>query len=125
MNEYDYEFKFIISLIITIITETLTILFLYYIFRKRLKTPIKIDTILISGIIPSLATLPYLWFILPLFIRAYLLFIVVGEISVVIIESIILFYLLKIKFLYSVVVSLICNLCSFLLGVVLKNLVKL
>lgn len=121
MYEFGYEIKFIMSLFITITTETLTILVLYRIFKKSLNPPIKINIIIIGGIIPSFATLPYLWFILPLFIRDYLLFIVVGEVSVVIIESIILFYLLKIKFLYSAFTSFICNLFSFLLGVVLKN----
>jgi len=121
MYEFGYEIKFIMSLFITITTETLTILVLYRIFKTSLNPPIKIDIVVIGGIIPSFATLPYLWFILPLFIRDYILFIVVGEFSVVIIESIILFYLLKIKLLHSALTSLICNLFSFLLGVVLKN----
>lgn len=118
-DSYSVVFSFLKALLITIIIETL-VLFLFF---KTLLKKIEISKLklLFTGIFTSVATLPYLWFVLPLFITNSLYYIVFGELSVVIIESLILLVILNIKFKTAILVSFICNLFSFVIGLLINN----
>jgi hypothetical protein len=63
----------------------------------------------------SFATIPYLWYILPLFWRGYTL-IFIGEGLVAIVEMVILKNILKIDWSKALMFSLIANVASFLVG---------
>jgi hypothetical protein len=76
--------------------------------------------LLLTGIVATLATLPYLWFILPLFIQSKLGYILVSEVSAIAIESVIILGLLKINYPKALLVSLVCNLSSYLIGLLIK-----
>ena len=104
-----YEYRFLLSLITTIVIEAIVlVLFLY---KKRQLRKI----LFVNGIISSL-TLPYLWFIYPLFISNHFWYVLSGEIIVVIIEAIILKELLELYVLESLKISFIANLVSYVIG---------
>jgi hypothetical protein len=113
----DYELLFFKALFFTISIETIVLFVIIKTFFKE--TKLANTTILFSGILASFATLPYLWFVLPHFIPSKITYIVVGELSVVFIESLIYFYILKIKYTWSLLLSAFCNLSSFLVGLVI------
>ncbi len=107
------ETMFLISLLLTLSIEVpILFIFIRYIFKKN-KIPIK--KVIISGFIASALTLPYLWFILPPFIKStyYLL---IGESLVIAAETLIYFYLLDLDLKRSFVISLVANIVSFLIG---------
>jgi hypothetical protein len=115
-----YEYKFLISLLLTIIVEIISLFILIKFFFKKEK--IKNQILFFAGFLCSFATLPYLWFIIPLLVKTRLPYILIGEIFVVLIESFIIFFMLKINYKKSIIISFICNIISFLLGLLLLNL---
>jgi len=106
------EMVFLISLLLTLIIEIpILFIFIKYIFKKN---KIALKKIIIAGVIASALTLPYLWFIMPPFIKSnYLL---IGESLVIIAETLIYFYLLDLDLKRSFIISLFANVASFLIG---------
>jgi hypothetical protein len=117
-----YEYKFLISLAFTLFVEVSLLFILIKFFFKRKNKRITNPQLLFTGFLGSFATLPYLWFILPLFINTRAHYILFGEISVILMESFIIRFMLRIDYKKSLVISLICNLASFLLGLIFLNL---
>ncbi len=115
-----YEYKFLISLLFTIFIEIITLLVIIKYFLKKEK--IKNTLLLFTGFLCSFATLPYLWFIIPLIVQTRLPYILIGEAFVILIESFIIFFMLKLNYKKSIIISFICNLISFLLGLLLLNI---
>ena len=70
------------------------------------------------GIFANLFSYPYLWFVFPLFIK-FNHHIYFEELLVVIIEAIILFKGLEIKFKNALLLSLIANAASYFAGLIL------
>ena len=104
------------SLVLTIISETSL---LFFLTRRYFKIPTKKipnPRLLFAGFFASFATLPYLWFILPSTISSYSLYTVIGEPFVLIIETVIYYFILNLNLKKSFTLSLLCNLFSFLLG---------
>lgn len=110
-----YGAYFLFSLLFTLIIEIPT-LFLTAKYLLRIK--IQAKEILFWGVFINLFSLPYLWFVFPLFISFHN-YILIGEILVVLIESIILLKVLKINFKNAFVLSLIANLTSYFVGIVM------
>jgi hypothetical protein len=73
-----------------------------------------------TGILASFSTLPYLWYILPTFFSSTWVYISIGEITVALIETLIIVLILKIDIKKAVFVSLVANLTSFLVGLLLN-----
>ena len=115
-----YEYKFLISLLFTIVVEIITLYVIIKYFFKKEK--IKNSLLLFTGFLCSFATLPYLWFIIPILIKTRLPYILIGEALVILIESFIIFFILKINYKKSIIISFICNFLSFLLGLLLLNI---
>ena len=112
-----YEIKFLYSLFVTLFIEIpIVIVFIKRIYKY---SEIDISKIIFVGFIASVLTLPYLWFIFPLYISNGNLFIVIGELLVIVAESLIYNQLLGIKFSKSFLISLIANVASALIGVLL------
>ena len=78
-----------------------------------------LSKIALVGIVASGLTLPYLWFVLPSFISNSTLYLISGEVSVFLIETLIYIWLLNLKSGQALAVSLIANAASLLLGFVL------
>jgi hypothetical protein len=115
-----YELDFLKSLFITVILETLV---LYIIIRHVFKISyIKTWLIILAGITASFATLPYLWFIFPLFLGTKVFYVLISEIFAVMTESFILLGFFRIGYIKTLILSLVCNLisygCGLLIGLV-------
>ncbi len=112
-----YENLFLLALLLTVAVETALLFIIVRLVFKDKK--ISNGLLLFTGIICSFATLPYLWFILPFFLTSRALYLLVGELSVFLIEAIIIYFILKLDIRKALLVSFICNLVSFLLGLVI------
>ena len=115
----NYEVFFLKSLVLTVIIELFVLFLLIKIFYK--KYGIANNVILFAGILASVATLPYLWFILPYFIINRLLYILISEIFAVLAESLIYYYIFRFKYSVSLFLSFACNMVSFLTGLILPH----
>lgn len=114
----DYEFLFIKSLILTISIE-MVVLILF--FRLIIKSEdISISRLISTTFIASFATLPYLWFVLPTYIDQKIWYVIIGESFAVLAETFIINAILKINVLKSFLISLTCNLISFLIGLIIN-----
>lgn len=114
-----YQELFLRMLFFTILTETAC---LFIITRKLFnidKSLTPNSKIMFSGFIASFGTLPYLWFVLPWVIKDRLIFVIVGEIAVVLIEAMIYYFMLQLKPKRALIASILCNLASYALVFVL------
>lgn len=116
-----YEYKFLISLAFTLFIEIITLYLLAKFFYKDVSAKTSNSLLFFTGFISSFATLPYLWFIIPLFIKTRIQYILFGESFVIILESLIIFFLLRVNLKKSFSISFICNSLSFLTGLILLN----
>ena len=120
MFSIDYTHRFITSLFFTVIVETI-VLFLLIRFAMKNKK-LSTEKIITSGIFASFATIPYVWFVFPyLFqwsINSSLRF---SEPFAFIIEAVFYRQFLKTDLKTSFLLSLICNLASFILGPILRS----
>jgi hypothetical protein len=111
-----YETKFLHALAFTVISETALLFVLISCFFKEIEPQKNFWRIVVTGIVCSGFTLPYIWFILPKFICGKPLFAVIAETWAVVAEAVIIMWALRIKTLQSFLVSFICNAVSFILG---------
>jgi len=110
--------SFFKALLYTILIETIV---LFIIFKTRLKKlQVKNSVLLLVGFLASFSTLPYVWFVLPILIKPTLLYMILSELSVILIESIIIWKLLTVDYKRAVLISFICNLTSFLFGLLIN-----
>ena len=112
----DYEIKFLLALLDTVIIETIIMIFFVKKIYKKDMEHVSWGRLIFAGLFCSFATIPYLWFVAPYFLQSKVLLYSVGEITVFLIESIMIFFILRIKFTRALIISLSCNLASFLLG---------
>lgn len=110
-----YGVYFLLSLLLTLVAEIPT---LFLAAKYLLKIKIKTKEILYWGVFVNLFSLPYLWFVFPLFISSHN-YILLGEISVGLVESAILSRALKINFKNALALALMANLASYLAGIIL------
>ena len=111
MIQTAYEYDFLKSLLLTIMIEFSVLIM---IVKYYLKKPVTWDRLLFAGIFPSFSTLPYLWFVLPIFfINDFTAYVWVGEISVTLVEIIILFFLLKLTWKEAFLLSVSANISSY------------
>lgn len=110
---------FLYALIITIIIETWVLIILRELNFYKLKE-IKLSKILFAWFFTSFSTLPYLWFVWNYFLwDNYILYTIVWEISVVLIESIIFYFIFEKKYYKSLIISFIVNLISYLIWLII------
>lgn len=83
-------------------------------------TRIATSKIIITGFI-SVLTLPFVWFVFPNIINNYILYVVIAEVFAVGAEGIFYRFFLKINWWQAIVISFICNLASFLFGLLVLN----
>lgn len=113
-----YEIIFLKALVYSISIETAVLFLLIKTIFIKARLPNAV--ILFAGILATFATLPYLWFVLPRLISNKYVYITIGELFAVIIESLVYYYIFRIKYSYSLFISAICNFCSFLAGLVIN-----
>ncbi len=114
-DRFSYETDFLYSLLLTVTVESIVIYALLFYFYKEKRG---LKNILLAGVLPSFATLPYLWFIFPiLFIGNHTLYVVIGELSVTLVEGFILQGVLQIGFKRAFILSIVANFCSYFVGI--------
>ena len=106
--------EFILTYLLTILSETLLLWLTCKIFIKENITTKKI---ILTWVLCSWITLPMLWYVFPLFMWDEEFYVIWWEILVLIIEAIIMKYMLKLSRLKSLLISFICNLASFILWI--------
>ncbi|MBN2017845.1 MAG: hypothetical protein JW794_06955, partial [Candidatus Cloacimonetes bacterium] len=90
-----YEQKFLLALLDTIIVESVVlIIFVKWIFKKEMQY-VSWKQVIFAGIFTSFATIPYLWFIAPIFLPSKALLYSIGEIVILLLESVILYFILR------------------------------
>jgi hypothetical protein len=114
-----YGTYFIIAVLLTLVVE-IPILFLTA--KYLIKVKIRTKEILYWGFFVSLFSLPYLWFVFPLFITSSN-YILIGEVLVITIETIIFLKVFKINIKKALILSLLANLASYLAGVLLGGII--
>jgi len=111
----DYLTKdFYLKLLSTVVLESFLLLLLSF-FMTSIKNQ-KILRLVGVGALASVITLPLLWFIWPLFISNWLLYLWTGEIMVAAIEAVIYKKLLKINWRAAIIISIACNAFSCTIG---------
>ena len=119
MITVDYIHRFITSMGFTITIETLI---LYFCLRYALKNQESIKKIVLTGFFASFATIPYVWFVFPYLLKwsrdTSLMF---SEPFVFIVEAIFYRTFLKTGWGSSFLLSLVCNLASYILGPILRS----
>ncbi len=111
-----YETQFLLALLLTTTVETATIIVAVYtlpFLRKRQKT---LPQIIGAGIIPSVATLPYFWFVLPAYIKGYLPRILIGESGIFLTETVLILFLTRFQLRQCALLSFLANTASILAG---------
>jgi hypothetical protein len=116
-----YELEFLIALCLTISIELGVIVFLIKVFYQ--KQQFSIREIVWSGVLPSMATLPYVWFILPYFIANRHIYVISVEVFAVIVESFIIAFILRIGLKQGFLLSFTANMISATLGFFLEGLI--
>ena len=108
-----YEQNFLCALLFTLVVEvSVVIVLLKYLYRLAMP----ISRIIFAGIVASMLTLPYLWFVLPTFIHNWPMFVIFGETAVVLTEAVIYKEFLNLKLTHAFIVSLLSNGASVVLG---------
>jgi hypothetical protein len=110
-----YEQSFLYSLCLTLLIEVpIVFILIRYLYRK-----IETNNIVLTGIIASTLTLPYFWFIFPMYVSDRSLYIILGESLIVLIEAVIYNRLLNLKFTHALFISIVANVASILGGLLL------
>lgn len=103
--------KFPFFWILAIMIETLVLFFIVKLFRENVQISNK--KLLLFWIIPTTVTLPLLWFVLPSILWDWILYIVVWELLVAVLEAAMIKYWLNASWKKSIIASIICNVFSF------------
>lgn len=117
VTSWDRIIKFWLARLITILIETIVLFIIAKLFRKE--DQISNWRLLLIGILASTITLPLLRFVLPLFIVDGVEYTIIWELSVTFIEVFIIKYWLKVSRGKAIIASILCNLCSYLLGLLI------
>jgi hypothetical protein len=105
--------KFLIARLTTILIETIVLFAIAKLFRKN--DQISNWRLLLIWILASTITLPLLRFVLPLLVTDEIIYMTVWELLVTLIEIFIIKYGLKVSRGKAILASIICNLCSYFL----------
>jgi len=113
-----YEVQFFLALAFTIIIEYIVFL---VISRVNKKIAFHVNDLKKLGfsVLASGSTLPYVWFVLPVFFTNYVFFNVVAELSVTITESLIYYFLGISNLKNSFWLSFGCNAVSYVIGLLI------
>jgi hypothetical protein len=114
-----YEIQFLEAWLSTVAIETLVLCLVVRLWFKIQNRVLSNALLFFAGLFCSSATLPYLWFVLPRFLRPYTLLAVGGELLIVLTEAVFYYFVLKLGVRRSLLVSLVCNVASILGGLLL------
>ena len=105
--------RFLLSLLLTLLVEIPLLLLFVRLLGKGRALPL--SRVLFAGAIASIATLPYLWFLVPRLVPGQY-YMLAGEALAIAAEAVILSFVLELRPLACVAASALCNLGSWLAG---------
>jgi hypothetical protein len=109
-----YITKFLIALALDVVVETAVG---FLVLRKVVKVPcLGASRIAYAGMLVNFSSLPYLWFVLPAFIRNYVAYVIMGEALVFLWEALFYRMYFRIGFKQAALLSFLANTASFILG---------
>ena len=111
-----YETQFLTALVFTVLIETVVLL-LATRHLLNLRGPTR-SQLLYAGLMANVSSLPYLWFVLPGYVKNYTWYLAAGEIGVVLWEAIFYWMYLSVRFRDAAALSVSANLASLLFGLV-------
>jgi len=104
---------FLPALLLTIALETGVLFIALKLLEKDRYYPA--TRILFSGFFASFATLPYVWFVIPIWLHSKH-YLTVGEAGAVVVETLFYRQFLKLDWTKAFLISVLCNLVSYFLG---------
>ena len=123
MFHTEYHTLFLWNLGLTIVVETAVLFLLMRGFLRIGRSAIGNGLIAAVGVIASAATIPYVWFIFPYFVRTPLNYIIMAESFAVLAEIPILAIILRLPARKAFLLSFVCNMSSFGAGLVIHRFI--
>jgi hypothetical protein len=120
MPSHAYETQFLIALLITLAVETGLLFLVIRVLFRMPDSVVGDGVVLTAGILASLITLPYVWFVLPAYIHTHRTYVLTAESLVLVAETVILMILLRLHPARALVASAICNGASFIVGEIIR-----
>jgi hypothetical protein len=111
-----FETQFLLALAITVAAETAVIAAMLRLVPAMRKFNVPIPRIIGAGVVPSVATLPYFWLVLPAFVTSYHLRVLLGETTIFAVETVLLRLLINLPLRYCALLSFLANGASILAG---------
>ena len=106
-----YEIYFLENLAYSVAIESIVIL---YLLPKDIKLIYRVG----ACILPTLTTLPYIWFIFPIFLGDGAFYRYFSELFAVVVEGWIIYLIANIKIKQAFFISFVANFISFFVGVI-------
>lgn len=120
MTSISYEISFLKALIVTLIIESLILLLILNFSHFRNLKKFGTRNLILVCLLATACTLPYLWFVIPAFIKIPTMYHVFGESLVVLLEFCIYALFIKTAYKKLFLLSFLCNLGSYLIGLLLN-----
>lgn len=115
----EYEYLFLQALALTVLVESAVVALFVRRFWAISSLALSLPRLLFAAFFTSFATIPYLWFILPLWRAPYFFRILTGELLVTVIEALAYVFLLNLQPKRAALLALAANLASILVGLTL------
>ena len=117
-----YVHQFILNWLFTLLVEIPALIVIGRYLFKIPHEKISLSWLILGGIFASTMTIPWVWFIFPVFFyNSMAVAIAIGEIFAFAVEAIFYVFAFKVSVRQAVVISFIANASSFLLGQVLLH----
>ncbi|MBN2460258.1 MAG: hypothetical protein JXB60_01515 [Candidatus Cloacimonetes bacterium] len=119
-----YETNFLLALIISLAIEIPLLVILYRIIIPATRRSSS-GSVIFTGFVATTTTLPYLWFILPCFIRTRFPYLVLSEILAILVEALLIEGIIRPGIFRSLLLAGLCNLASLILGAIFFDNISL
>ncbi|MDD2962738.1 MAG: hypothetical protein PHQ65_13685 [Bacteroidales bacterium] len=111
-----YRLMFLLALSVAVITETAMLIVTSRLANYEQRSW---KRVVMAGAIPSVASLPWLWYVMPNFVTMGIWNILVAEIGIVVAEAILISFILNYNYKQSLLLSFTTNSVSYLVGLLL------
>ena len=111
--------RFLAALLLTLAIEVPVLVAGMRILPPASRPPLR--KVLFAGFIASIATLPYLWFLVPEFTDEHT-YLPLGEALVIVVEAIVFRFVLDLPYRTCLWLSAACNLCSLAVGLAILHI---
>lgn len=111
-----YRLMFVVALLVATIGETAVLLIVSRLAKFEKKPLLKL---LFAGSIPSIASLPWLWYVMPNFLAMTTFNVTLAEIFIMLCEALLIHLITGYKYGQSVILSFAMNIVSYLIGMLI------